>query len=130
VWTNHLAAFSIGLKPTRVGTEHNKRHGGSFPLQGIHPATPVLLRKTRPANGLWAKPGNSQGSSLRSLALTRCAQRPLHHGATLCEMPALEVLSPIFPVGDKEGRSISELQTNTHSNQYLLVFRLVGCLGK
>jgi hypothetical protein len=58
-------------------TSHNKRHGGSFPLRGIHPATPALLRKARPANGLWAKPGNSQGSSLRSLALTRCGA-PVH----------------------------------------------------
>jgi hypothetical protein len=39
---------------------------------GFPPLATVLVRKTRPANGLWAKPGNSQGSSLRSLALTRC----------------------------------------------------------
>jgi hypothetical protein len=59
----------IGVSALPIRPSRNKRHGGSSPLLGFHPATPVLLRKTRPANGLWAKPGNSQGI----LASLRCS---------------------------------------------------------
>jgi hypothetical protein len=64
---------SLGVNPRR--TAHNKRHGGSFPLRGFHLATPALLRKARPANGLWTKPGNSQGilTSLADAHSLRCS---------------------------------------------------------
>ena len=81
---DNLYAFMLRLprpglrrRKHRPDTSPNKRHGGSSTLWGFHPKASVLLRKTRPANGLWAKPGNSQGSSLRSLALTRCGA-PVH----------------------------------------------------
>jgi hypothetical protein len=64
-----LARPGLRRRKHRPSTSPNKRHGGSFSLWGFHPKAPALLRKARPANGLWAKPGNSQGI----LASLRCS---------------------------------------------------------
>jgi hypothetical protein len=52
---------------------------------GFPPLAPVLLRKTRPANGLWTKPGNSQGilASLRCSCSLRTAGA--HSGGVLVQ---------------------------------------------
>jgi hypothetical protein len=61
---------------------------------GFPPLASVLLRKTRPANGLWAKPGNSQGilatlrcsCSLRTAGARSGGRRP--HSAPVLVQPA------------------------------------------